>query len=167
VKRDVVAVLVAAVLLLTVSCTFHRARIDYEADIPEMPIRGESWNGEMLGHLAYNEGGAIWNDCTKSATTSLWVVIDDAQRMGGNAIGNIRWIPKKESGNTDRPTCRKGWAWLLLWPVTATKVFMSSRVEADVYKVSDSAALRPGVYRIPETENGRTALVTRLLSESD
>jgi hypothetical protein len=133
VKRSCVAV-AATPTLLTSACTYHRARISYDDPAQPVPIREAEWEGELLGHVASNEGGAIWNNCTKSAETSLWAVIDDAQRMGGNAIGNVRWIPKKEKGNRDRPTCRKGWGWLAIWPVALTTVFMSSRVEAGVYR---------------------------------
>jgi hypothetical protein len=152
------------VLLVTSSCTFHRARISYENRPEQIPILEAEWEGELLGHVASNEGGAIWNNCTKSAETSLWAVIDDAKRMGGNAIGNIRWIPKKEKGNTERPTCRKGWGWLALFPVALTTVFMSSRVEADVYRIADEQAVESGFYRIPEDTGERADLIDLILA---
>lgn len=166
-RRMTAGLLVLSVISLSVSCTYHRAHINHSDYAAEMPISDTGWDGESLGPVAANEAGAFWNDCTKSVEGTLWILIDETKRMGGNAIGDIRWIPKKEKkGNLTLPTCRKGWAWLLVWPVMVTPVFMSSRAEAVAYKVDETKLPRAGLYLIPETEAGQLKLVETILAES-
>jgi len=167
-RRACLAVLVCACLLfVTTSCSYHRAHFRYDEYADEMPIRTESWEGEALGPVSANEKGAIWNNCTESARGTLWLLMDDTRRLGGNAIGDIRWIPKQEEkGNRDAPTCQKSWAWFLIWPVLVTPVFMSSRAEAQAYKIPETAKPRAGLYRIPRSSEEQAALVDRILAES-
>ncbi|MCP4902390.1 MAG: hypothetical protein GY906_35940, partial [bacterium] len=77
------------------ACTYHRAYIDYPEGTGEMPLRAGAFSGEALGPVRGGEGGAIWKDCTKVAQASVWVMIQQTQAMGGNAIGNIRWFPDR------------------------------------------------------------------------
>jgi hypothetical protein len=154
-------------LFLSVSCTYHRAHLNHSDYAAEMPIRDSAWDGESLGPIAANEAGAVWNDCTKSVKGTLWILIDETKRLGGNAIGDIRWIPKKEKkGNLTLPTCRKSWGWFLIWPATLSPVFMSSRAEAIAYKVDETELPRAGLYLIPETNAGQMELVETILAES-
>jgi hypothetical protein len=166
-RRATAGLLTIFLMILSVSCTYHRAHINHSDFTAQMPISESAWAGENLGPVAANEAGAIWNDCTKSAKGTLWILIDETKRMGGNAIGDIRWIPKKEKkGRLTLPTCRKGWAWFLLWPAVASPVFMSSRAEGVAYKVDESELPRVGLYLIPETDEGQSKLVERILAES-
>ena len=159
--------LVMCLLFLSVSCTYHRAHLNHSDYAAKMPISDSAWEGESLGPVAANEAGAIWNDCTKSVKGTLWILIDETKRMGCNAIGDIRWIPKKEKkGNLTVPTCRKAWGWFLVWPAVASPVFMSSRAEAVAYKIDETKMPRAGLYLIPETEAGQMKLVERILAES-
>ena len=111
-RRLTMVALLLALPLLVVSCTYHRAHFDYAELTEKVPLRESDWDGERLGPVAANEGGAIWNDCTKSAKGTVWILIDETKRMGGNAIGEIRWIPKKEKkgalplGGADHPCSR-------------------------------------------------------------
>ena len=166
-RRMTAGLLAVSFLFTSVSCTYHRAHINHSDYVGQMPISESAWAGESLGPVAANEAGAFWNNCTKSAKGTLWILIDETKRMGGNAIGDIRWIPNKEKrGRLTVPTCRKGWAWFLVWPVMVTPVFMSSRAEGVAYKVDESELPRAGLYLIPETDEGQSKLVERILAES-
>lgn len=159
--------LLMCLLLLSVSCTYHRAHLNHSDYAAEMPIRDTGWDGESLGPVAANEAGAVWNDCTKSVKGTLWILMDETRRLGGNAIGDIRWIPKKaKKGNLTLPTCRKAWGWLAIWPALLSPVFMSSRAEAVAYKVDETKMPRAGLYLIPETDAGQMKLVERILAEN-
>jgi hypothetical protein len=92
--------------------------------------------------------------------------MEDTRKMGGNAIGEIRWIPRNPSRTTADPTCRKKWAWILVWPVLATPAFQSARVEAVAYSVPDTSAAEAGLYLIPEDASERTALVRRIVNNT-
>jgi hypothetical protein len=149
------------------SCAIVASWRRYDEYADEMPIRTEPWEGEALGTVSANEAGAIWSDCTKSAEGTLWVLMAEAEKLGGNAIGDIRWIPNKErKGNREDPTCKKGWGWFLVWPVLVTPAFMSSRAQAQAYRIPESATPRAGLYRIPDSTEERAALIDRLLAGS-
>ena len=166
-RRMTAGLLVLSSISLSVSCTYHRAHLNHSDYATQMPISESAWDGESLGPVAANEAGAFWNDCTKSVKGTLWILIDETRRMGGNAIGDIRWIPNKEKkGRLTVPTCRKAWGWLLLWPAMVTPVFMSSRAEGVAYTVDESELPRAGLYLIPETDEGQSKLVERILAES-
>jgi hypothetical protein len=165
--RSVVALAVCCALIAaSTACTYHRAHIDYEDYADKMPLSAEPFDGERLGTVAANEAGAIWNDCTKAARGTLWILMDDTKRLGGNAIGEIRWIPKKEKHITELPTCRKAWAWFLIWPATLSPVFMSSRAEAQAFRIPEGSKPTAGMYVIPDSNDDREALVERILAES-
>jgi len=163
--RPAISLLVCCALLAaTTSCTYHRAHIDYADYAEKIPLSADGFEGERLGTVAANEAGAIWNDCTKSAKGTLWILMDESKRLGGNAIGEIRWIPNKEKQTTELPTCRKGWAWFLVCPVLLTPVFMSSRAEAQAFRIPQGATPAVGRYRIPESDEDRSELIERILA---
>ena len=54
----------------------------------------------------------------------------------------------------------------MVWPVLATRVFMSSRAQAQAYRIPESAKTRAGLYRIPDTRVEREELIDRILTES-
>ena len=166
-RRTIASSLALCLLALSISCTYHRAHINHSDYTAEMPLSDSAWGGENLGPVAANEAGAIWNDCTKSAKGTVWILIDETRRLGGNAIGDIRWIPNKEKkGNLELRTCRKGWGWLLLWPAALSPVFMSSRAEGIAYRVDETELPHAGLYPIPETDEGQMKLVERILAET-
>jgi hypothetical protein len=86
--------------------------------------------------------------------------------MGGNAIGEIRWIPRSPKRATEDPTCRKKWGWVLIWPVLATPAFQSARVEAVAYDVPDTGATEAGLYLIPDDPEGRVTLAQKIVAET-
>jgi hypothetical protein len=96
----------------------------------------------------------------------LWVLMEDTRKMGGNAIGEIRWIPRNPSRTTADPTCRKKWGWVLIWPLLATPAFQSARVEAVAYNVPDTGTAEAGLYLIPENASERAALVRRVVNDT-
>ncbi len=165
-RRLAAGMLAVALAVFGVGCTYHRAHLNHSDYADRMAIREGSWPGEALGPVAANEAGAIWIDCTDSVEGTLWVLIDETRRMGGNAIGDIRWIPKKANkGNLTVPTCRKKWGWFLLWPAVLSPVFMSSRAEAVAYRVDPDELPRAGLYLIPETDEGQVELVGQIVAD--
>jgi len=165
-RRLVTLALLLTLPVLVVSCTYHRAHFDYTDLTETVPLRESEWAGEKLGPVAANDGGAIWNDCTKSSRGTIWHLVHQTRELGGNAIGEIRWLPKTEKHSSGDPTCKRAWAWLVLWPVATTKVFMSTRAEAYAYKVPEEALVGSGLYRIPEDPAEAERVVERILAEN-
>ena len=159
--------LVACVVLLGagLGCSYHRAYVSYPEHEEDVQVAAAGWDGQRLGPVSAREGGALWEKCTAVAEGSLWVLMEDTRKMGGNAIGEIRWIPKNRNRTTDDPTCRKKWGWILIWPVLATPGFQSARVEAVAYKVPDASATVAGLYLIPEDVDERVALARQIVND--
>ena len=149
-----------------VGCSYHRAYVSYDQYEEDVQVAAVGWEGRRLGPVSAREGGALWEKCTDIAEGSLWVLMEDTRKMGGNAIGEIRWIPKNPNRTTEDPTCRKKWGWILIWPVLATPAFQSARVEAVAYNVPDASAAQAGLYLIPEDEEERIALVRKIVQKA-
>lgn len=161
-QRNALASIV--VLLSIVGCSYQRAYVSYtQYEEDDIQVAATGWDGQRLGRVSANEGGALWELCTDVAEGSLWVLMDDARRLGGNAIGEIRWVPQDPKRTTDQPTCKKKWGWFLVWPVLATPGFMSAKVEAVAYNVPDTSAAVAGMYLIPDDQQERAALARRLV----
>jgi hypothetical protein len=154
------------ILVAASGCSFHRAYISYDSVDNDVQVAAEGWDGRRLGPVSAREGGALWEKCTAVAEGSLWVLMEDTRKMGGNAIGEIRWIPNSRKRSTDDPTCRKKWGWILIWPVLATPAFQSARVEAVAYNVPDTGAAQAGLYLIPDAESERASLARRIVAET-
>jgi len=165
--RQLTILLVGAVLIGSgLGCSYHRAYVSYAEFEEDVQVAATGWDGRRIGPVSAREGGALWEKCTAVAEGSLWVLMDDARKMGGNAIGEIRWIPRNQKRTTDDPTCRKKWGWILIWPVLATPAFQSARVEAVAYNVPDTSATEAGLYLIPEDSGERAALARRIVDIS-
>ena len=163
-----VVILVTCAALLAPGCAYHRAYVSYE-DQDGFPIRTEGFSrGQRLGIVTAKEGGAIWNECTSVAEGALWVLMDEARRKGDNAIGEIRWFPDdSDLGDQTIPRCRKRWGFILLYPFLVTPLFATTRVEAQVYLLPESALESANVYVIPESIEGRTKLVETILADTN
>lgn len=157
---------VAMVLLLSSACTYHRAYLDYEEHDRDVRTNPQGWDGERLGVVRASEGGAIWEPCTRVAEGSLWVLMEEARRLGGNAIGDFRWVPQHPRKSSERPMCRQRWGWFLVWPVLLTPAFQSAGVEAVAYRVADPAAADAGLYLIPDFEVERMLLAERIVADA-
>ena len=164
-KRSLLLIVCCVAATAVSGCSFHRAYVSYNDAESDVQVAAEGWDGRRLGPVSAREGGALWEKCTDVAEGSLWVLMEDARKMGGNAIGEIRWIPNSRQRTTDDPTCRKKWGWILIWPVLATPAFQSARVEAIAYNVPDTGATVADLYVIPENETERAALARRIVSE--
>jgi len=151
----------AVCIALFTSCSVHRAHFEYQEFENRIPIRPGGWDGELIGPVAYDAKGAIWDDCTAIAKMSVWGIIDKTRAVGGNAIGNIRWIPR--DGGLTIPHCKKRWWYVVFWPLLLTPLFMSATVNADAYRVKDPNATRAGVYMIPSTR--LAAFVERIVND--
>ena len=165
--KRLAAVMGCVVLLATAfGCSYHRAYVSYSEYQEDVRVASAGWEGRRLGPVSAGEGGALWEKCTDIAEGSLWILMEDTRRMGGNAIGEIRWIPQNRNRTTDQPTCKKKWGWVLVWPVLATPGFMSAKVEAVAYNVPDADVTQAGLYRIPEDLDEREILVQRIVADT-
>ncbi len=160
-----IGVAAAAVVFLLPACSYHRAYVDYTDYTETVSIQQRSWDGELLGPIRAGEAGAIWEKCTDVARGSIWVLMDDARKMGGNAIGDVRWIPQNPKHTTGDPSCKKKWGWFLLWPALVTPAFQSARVDANAYRVTGSPQ-QSGLYVIPEDARQQAVLVERILHDT-
>jgi hypothetical protein len=160
------AIAVAGVLLLSSACTYHRAYLDYEPHNGDVRTSANGWDGERLGVVRASEGGAVWEGCTTVANGSIWVLMEETRKLGGNAIGDFRWVPQHPRHSSETPMCRQRWGWFLFWPVLLTPAFQSAGVEAVAYRVADPTAARAGLYLIPGSEAERLLLAGRIVTEA-
>ena len=164
-KRMIRGVAWCLALAVTAGCTYQRAFISYSESGNDVQLAATGWEGRSLGPVSANQGGAIWASCTKIAKGSLWVLMDKTRKMGGNAIGEIRWVPQNPKQTTSDPTCKQKWGWFLVWPVLVTPGFMSAKVEAVAYSIPEGEATRTGMYRVPEDLEGRVAVARRIVED--
>ena len=103
-----------------VACSTHKARINYK-DFKDRGVALKSGNfeGEDLGMISGEDGGAIWDNCHDKARGSVRDLIDQAEAKGANAIGNIKW----DASETSEPRCKKSWGYFLLIPFILTPLF--------------------------------------------
>jgi hypothetical protein len=165
-RRLATALLLGIFLIVGSACTYHRAYLEYSEYDQKTPLKAGSWNGERLGDIRAGEGGALWVKCTDAARGSIWILMDDTKKMGGNAIGDIRWTPQNPKHSSDRPTCKKKWGWFLVWPVLVTPGFMSARVDAVAYRIPEGASQRADLYVIPDGPEDRERLVEQILADT-
>ena len=152
-KRLVLATIATSFALT--ACQMVPAKVNY-SDFKQMPLKTESLNGEMVGDVSGEEGGAIWNDCTEKAKGSVEAMIDNAKAKGANAIGDIKWA----ANNTDKPTCKKGWGYFALWPFILTPLFMSTKVTGKAYKTSGA---KHGLLMLPQTPEEKVAFINKIV----
>ena len=156
-------VMVMVGLLVAVSaCTYHRAYVSYDEQGSDVAMRAAGWDGERLGVVRASEGGAVWKDCTTVAEASIWILMEETRKLGGNAIGDFRWVPQHPKHSSEVPMCRQRWGWFLIWPAVLSPAFQSAGVEAVAYRVDNPGQARAGVYPIPESETERRALAERI-----
>jgi hypothetical protein len=165
-KKAVMMLLAGGIVGSGFGCSYHRAYISYTQYQDDVQVAATGWEGRRLGTVSAGEGGAIWERCTDIAEGSMWVLMEDARKMGGNALGEIRWVPQDPGRTTDEPTCKKKWGWFLVWPVLVTPGFMSARVEAVAYAVPDASAAHAGLIPIPEDPAERAAPAERLAART-
>jgi hypothetical protein len=151
--------------MIAVGCSSHSAFISYD-EYSEIPLQASSFQGERIGPVFIKEGGAIWKECTDVAKGSIWRLIDEAKRRGGNAVGDIRWMPSTSAPFADRPICKRRWGFFLIWPVLATPAFMAANVEGVIYRIEEPATDVAGLYLIPDSESEAALVVERVLAET-
>lgn len=156
--------LLTSAVALTGACAYQRAYINYDRHEGGMPLAATAFAGESLGVVVAAESGPVWKDCTEVAEAAVWVLIDEARRLGGNAVGDIRWFPGEQPLTTDRPTCRQRWGWVLVWPVLATPAFQVSKVEGTAYRIEATNDHSAGIFVIPESREARAKLVGRIVN---
>jgi hypothetical protein len=148
------------------ACSYHRAYLDCDGAAWKLPVSADPIAGERLGAVRACEGGAIWRECTDAANGSVWVMIADSHKMGGDAIGDITWFPAKTDIDHRTLVCKKKWGWFLFWPVLLTPGFQSAIVEATAYRIAAPHTPRSGLYVIPERPEEQRALVDRIVAET-
>jgi len=161
----IAVVLLAATTALSGACAYQRAYLAYDRPKHGLPLAATPLTGEAIGVVRAAEGGPVWKDCSRVAEAAVWVLIDETRRLGGNAVGNIRWFPN-EPAATDRPSCRQHWGWILVWPVLATPAFQVADVEGTAYRLAGPAQGVSGVYVIPEMADARAKLVARVVDDA-
>ena len=161
----VAGVLLTVAVTFSCACAYQRAYIAYDRREAGLPLAAAPFAGEALGVVRAAEGGPVWKDCTKVAEAAVWVLIDETRRLGGNAVGNIRWFPN-EAPVPDRPCCRQRWGWVLVWPVLATPAFQVAEVEGTAYRLAEPVNHASAVYLIPESADARADLVTRIVEDA-
>lgn len=158
-------VLLAVAVTFSGACAYQRAYIAYGRPEAGLPLAAAPFAGEAIGVVRAAEMGPVWKDCTKVAEAAVWVLIDETRRLGGNAVGGIRWFPN-ESAATDHPCCRQRWGWVLVWPVLATPAFQIAEVEGTAYRLAKPAHEGGGFYPIPEGAKAQTELVARIVDDT-
>jgi hypothetical protein len=152
-------------LATTGGCTYHRAYIDYEDQGSDIQLQAAGWEGQRLGVVRASEGGPVWKDCTKVAEASIWVLLEETRALGGNAIGEFRWVPAHPKHSSSTPTCRQRWGWFLIWPAVLSHAFQSAGVEAVAYRLDDPSAAPAGWIVIPDSSGERRLLAARLAGD--
>jgi hypothetical protein len=147
-------------------CVHQRAHIAYDDPKQGLPLAATPLAGEAVGVVKAAESGPVWKDCTAVARAAVWVLIDETRRVGGNAVGNIRWFPNDPGDTTDRPCCRQRWGWVLVWPVLATPAFQIAEVEGTAYRLAEPERVVGNLYVIPETREAQADLVTRIVDHA-
>lgn len=160
-RQSVFVVLIVVLSLQWSGCTTSRALVDYKSIGGESKVQVNegSVEGKSLGIAKGDEGGAIWTNCTLKAEESMRMMLLQAKDKGGNAVGDIKWFA---SGNST-PSCKKGWGYFVIWPFILTPLFMSTEVQANVYKV-EGGRNRAGLIMIPDTRAEQEKLIKRLAS---
>jgi hypothetical protein len=164
-SRTMNVITAAFLILIGSACTYQRAYLSYGEQSSDVAVQADSWEGERLGVVRASEGGAIWKDCTTLAEASVWVLVEETKKLGGNAIGDFRWVPQHPQHSSEAPMCRQRWGWFLIWPALLTPAFQSAGVEAVAYRVADPAAAHAGLYMIPDSEAERLLLAERIVTE--
>lgn len=152
--------LLIAILSIQVSgCSTHKAYLKYESLSDNIQIKDESLSGKALGHVRGNEGGAIWDNCTKKAEDSVREMVAQAKKLGANAIGDIKWYA---SGNSN-PTCKKGWGYLLIWPFILTPLFMSTAVDGTAYQIGHGKK-SSSIFSLPQNKQEEDELIQKIMT---
>jgi hypothetical protein len=138
------------------ACSTHPAFFEY-SEFKDMTVKGGAVNGQELGAVSGEDGGAIWDNCTEKARGSVREMIHNAKSKGATAIGDVKW----DASNNSTPTCKKSWGYFVLWPFVLTPLFMSTHVTGQAYKTGGKSA---GIYDLPKTKEGEEALVTYITS---
>ena len=148
-RKFSVVLLSMAMAVVSWACAYQRAFVSY-ADYDEVKISAEGWEGRRLGRVTARERGPIWANCTKLAEGTVWVLMEEAKKIGGNAVGEIRWLPDKPERTTTEPVCQQKYGWFLVWPTLATPLFQRASVEGEAYLIEDESVLPAGAYVIPD-----------------
>jgi hypothetical protein len=157
---------VVVMLAATGACTHHRAYLDYESQGGDIRLQAAGWEGRRLGVVRASEGGPVWKDCTAVAEASIWVLLEETRALGGNAIGEFRWVPQHPKHSSSTPMCRQRWGWFLIWPAVLSHAFQSAGVEAVAYRIEEPSAAPAGVHAIPDSGDDRRQLAARLAAEA-
>jgi hypothetical protein len=138
---------------------YFESLVDYKSvgEESKIQVNEGSVNGKSLGIVKGDEGGAIWANCTQKAEESMRIMLLEAKEKGANAVGDIKWYATQDS----TPSCKKGWGYLVIWPFILTPLFMSTEVEAHMYKV-EGGKRNAGLIMIPTNHAEQELLIKRL-----
>lgn len=157
IKKTTACVTALALLSTVISCSTSRAHLDYSEFASKMPVQAGSYGGQNLGKVTGEEGGAVWDDCSKKAKGSLMDMIANARAKGATAVGDVKWY----ATGTSEPSCKKGWGYVIVWPFLLTPLFMSTRVDGIAYK---GGGKKSGMYQLPTDPQQDASLADRILA---
>lgn len=163
-RRYVILLAGAALVAASTSCAYQRAQVNY-SDSQGIKLSAKGWDGKILGVVSARERGPIWSNCTKLAKGSVWVLIEETKKLGGNAIGEIRWVPQSPERTSTDPVCKQKYGWFLIWPTLATPLFQSAMVEGQAYLIEDDASLPAGAYLIPDSQDEQWRLAEAIAAD--
>jgi hypothetical protein len=151
---------VIALSFTLAACSTHQANLQYSEFSDRMLLKPDAIAGQDLGPVTGEHGGAVWDECTEKARSSVTRMIEAAKAKGANAIGNIKWYA---SGNAT-PTCKKGWGYFVIWPFVLTPLFMSTRVDGTAYKTDAAKAKKAGLMMVPTNQAELEAFVDNVMA---
>jgi len=154
-----------AMVVATSACAYQRAYVSY-TDYDEVKLSTDGWEGKSLGKVTARERGPIWRNCTRLAEGSVWVLMEEAKKLGGNAVGDIRWIPEKTERTTSDPVCQRKYGWFLIWPTLATPLFQKASVEGQAFLIESESSVPAGAFLIPEDHEDRWRLAAAITSST-
>lgn len=86
-----------------------------------------------LGFVSGEAGGYVWMPCRERAQMSLDELLEQARKLGADAIGQVQWDATRD----DIPGCQRKYLYGLTVFMLATPMMLNTRVEAMAYQVQD------------------------------
>lgn len=159
--KNFIKLMCVGIIALQTACSTHTAFINYKDFKSDMPIKAEAYKGQMLGQVAGEEGGAVWDNCTTKAQGSVRAMIANARAMGANAIGEVRWA----ANGSSTPTCKKSWGYCAMPIFLLTPLFLSTKVMGTAYKVTGKATA--DLFLLPENPAFDASLAADIVAQAN
>ena len=98
-------------------CTTSNSFVDY--DKRQMYSGGNAGNIEFMeiGLVDASTQGFVWTSCDEMVTQVSDQLREEARKVGGNAIINVRWRDFDSGMLVRHPTCTTAWGWTAVPPL--------------------------------------------------